>query len=36
VFRDGLIAAELKGDAITVEKLLALAAGAATREELSA
>ncbi|MFM9924808.1 sugar ABC transporter ATP-binding protein [Variovorax sp. H27-G14] len=36
VFRDGLIAAELTGEAITVEKLLALAAGAATREEISA
>ncbi|MET3381214.1 MULTISPECIES: sugar ABC transporter ATP-binding protein [Variovorax] len=36
VFRDGLIAAELTGDAITVEKLLALAAGAATREEIHA
>jgi len=36
VFRDGLIAAELAGDAITVEKLLALAAGAATREEIHA
>jgi ribose transport system ATP-binding protein len=36
VFRNGLIAAELKGDAITVEKLLALAAGAVSREELSA
>uniref|UniRef100_UPI000D3DC2AF sugar ABC transporter ATP-binding protein n=1 Tax=unclassified Variovorax TaxID=663243 RepID=UPI000D3DC2AF len=36
VFRDGLIAAELAGDAITVERLLALAAGAATREEVSA
>jgi len=36
VFRDGLIAAELTGEAITVERLLALAAGAATREEISA
>jgi len=36
VFRDGLIAAELTGEAITVERLLALAAGAATREEVSA
>jgi ribose transport system ATP-binding protein len=37
VFRDGLIAAELTGDAITVEKLLALAAGAAVaHEEISA
>ena len=30
VFRNGLIAAELQGDAITVENLLTLAAGAAT------
>ncbi|QNK68866.1 sugar ABC transporter ATP-binding protein [Variovorax sp. PAMC26660] len=37
VFRDGLIAAELEGDAITVEKLLALAAGAVVaHEEISA
>ncbi|MDM0055771.1 sugar ABC transporter ATP-binding protein [Variovorax fucosicus] len=36
VFRDGLITAELTGDAITVERLLALAAGAATREEVRA
>ncbi|MFV0676259.1 sugar ABC transporter ATP-binding protein [Variovorax sp. tm] len=36
VFRDGLIAAELTGEAITVERLLALAAGAATREEVPA
>jgi len=37
VFRDGLIAAKLTGDAITVEKLLALAAGAAVaHEEISA
>ncbi|RQO46215.1 sugar ABC transporter ATP-binding protein [Variovorax sp. KBW07] len=38
VFRDGLIAAELEGEAITVEKLLALAAGAvvARDEEISA
>jgi ribose transport system ATP-binding protein len=31
VFRNGLIAAELKGDAITVENLLTLAAGGAAR-----
>jgi ribose transport system ATP-binding protein len=31
VFRDGLIAAELSGDDITVERLLALAAGGAAR-----
>jgi ribose transport system ATP-binding protein len=33
VFRDGLIAAELQGDQITVERLLSLAAGAAQPEE---
>jgi ribose transport system ATP-binding protein len=31
VFRNGLIAAELKGDAITVENLLTLAAGGSAR-----
>jgi ribose transport system ATP-binding protein len=33
VFRNGLIAAELQGAQITVERLLSLAAGAAQREE---
>jgi ribose transport system ATP-binding protein len=33
VFRNGLIAAELQGDQITVERLLSLAAGAAQPEE---
>jgi ribose transport system ATP-binding protein len=33
VFRNGLIAAELRGAQITVERLLSLAAGAALREE---
>ena len=33
VFRDGLIAAELTGDDVTVERLLALAAGGALHAE---
>lgn len=33
VFRNGLIAAELKGDSITVESLLTLAAGGSTKSE---
>ncbi len=36
VFRDGLIAAELRGAQITVERLLSLAAGAAQMEEAHA